>query len=600
MNQAAIFYRATREFILPISRQDLFIRLAAARSDIRECRVIFWKRNQTDAASVRFSDMKVAYRDAVHDDFRTVISFPEPVHYIKYYFKLIDFAGDIRFLSENGLSDEKPADGFFEFLYVNTADVFSVPEWAKGIIYYQIFPDRFYRSQNAPESSRLVHWNSFPEQDNYFGGDLRGIIEKFDYLKELGTECIYLTPIFKAEFNHKYATTDYFTVDPAFGTLTDLQDLVKLAHSNGIKIILDGVFNHVGRSFPQFSDLLDRGKNSSYKEWFYPSDFPLTSNPLNYECVGDYPYMPKLRTAHPDVRNFILSVMIYWIEQTGIDGWRLDVADEMEMSTLQTNRMVLKEKYPDILLLGETWGDAFRLVGNGDQMDSAMNYLFRNAVLDWIAKGKIRATNFDRRINQLLSKYNDLTNSVMYNLIGSHDTARFLSEAGENKNKLKLAAAFQMTFCGSPAVYYGDEIGMSGENDPGCRAGMIWDQESQDRDLFQWYRCFIELRKAHPALRKGTFRSNFCDDEKNIYGFIRQTSDEALFVLMNNSENCSEIILPVPDRDAEYRELFSSMIRRPEPLQDGITFYNQEITEYQGQLSIPIDAYSVQIYKKEK
>ena len=273
MNQAAIFYRATREFILPVSRQDLFIHLTAARSDIRECRVVFWKRNQTDTASVRFSDMKVAYRDAIHDDFRTVISFPEPVHYIKYYFELIDFTGDIRFLSENGLSDEKPSDGFFEFLYANTADVFSVPEWAKGIIYYQIFPDRFYRSKYAPESSHLVHWDSIPEQDNYFGGDLRGIIEKFDYLKELGAECIYLTPIFKAEFNHKYATTDYFTVDPAFGTLTDLQDLVKLAHSNGIKIILDGVFNHVGRSFPQFSDLLARGENSSYKEWFYPSDF---------------------------------------------------------------------------------------------------------------------------------------------------------------------------------------------------------------------------------------------------------------------------------------------------------------------------------------
>ncbi len=600
MNQAAIFYRATREFILPVSRQDLFIHLTAARSDIRECRVVFWKRNQTDTASVRFSDMKVAYRDAIHDDFRTVISFPEPVHYIKYYFELIDFTGDIRFLSENGLSDEKPSDGFFEFLYANTADVFSVPEWAKGIIYYQIFPDRFYRSKYAPESSHLVHWDSIPEQDNYFGGDLRGIIEKFDYLKELGAECIYLTPIFKAEFNHKYATTDYFTVDPTFGTITDLQDLVKLAHSNGVKIILDGVFNHVARSFPQFSDLLARGENSSYKEWFYPSDFPLTSNPLNYECVGDYPYMPKLRTAHSDVRDFILSVMIYWIEQTGIDGWRLDVADEMEMSTLQTIRMVLKERYPDVLLLGETWGDAFRLVGNGDQMDSAMNYLFRNAILDWIAKGKIRATDFDRRINQLLSKYNDLTNSVMYNLIGSHDTARFLSEAGENKNKLKLAAAFQMTFCGSPAIYYGDEIGMMGENDPGCRGGMIWDQESQDRDLFRWYRRFIELRKAHSALRKGTFRSNFCDDENNIYGFIRQTADETLLILMNNSENYSEVILPVPDREAEYRELFSSTLRHPAMLQAGVTFYNQEIKEYQGQLSIPMDPYSVQIYQKEK
>jgi len=270
------------------------------------------------------------------------------------------------------------------------------------------------------------------------------------------------------------------------------------------------------------------------------------------------------------------------------------------MSTLQTIRMVLKERYPDVLLLGETWGDAFRLVGNGDQMDSAMNYLFRNAILDWIAKGKIRATDFDRRINQLLSKYNDLTNSVMYNLIGSHDTARFLSEAGENKNKLKLAAAFQMTFCGSPAIYYGDEIGMMGENDPGCRGGMIWDQESQDRDLFRWYRRFIELRKAHSALRKGTFRSNFCDDENNIYGFIRQTADETLLILMNNSENYSEVILPVPDREAEYRELFSSTLRHPAMLQAGVTFYNQEITEYQGQLSIPMDPYSVQIYQKEK
>lgn len=600
MNQAAIFHRTTREFILPVSRKDLFIRLTAARSDIRECRIVFWKRNQTDIASIRFKNMKVAYRDAVRDDFRTVISFPEPVHYIKYYFELVDFADNICFLSENGFSDEKPLDGFFEFLYTNSADVFSVPDWAKGIVYYQIFPDRFYRSKDAPESSNLVRWDSIPEQNNYFGGDLRGIIEKFDYLKALGVECIYLTPIFKAEFNHKYATTDYFTVDPAFGTLSDLQDLVKLAHSNGMKIILDGVFNHVARSFPQFSDLLTQGEISSYKEWFYPSGFPLTTDPLNYECVGDYPYMPKLRTAHPDVRDFILSVMIFWIEQTGIDGWRLDVADEMEMSTLQTIRMVLKERYPDVLLLGETWGDAFRLVGNGDQMDSAMNYLFRNAVLDWIAKGKIRATDFDQRINHLLSKYNDLTNSVMYNLIGSHDTARFLSEAGDNKNKLKLAAAFQMTFCGSPAVYYGDEIGMKGENDPGCRAGMIWDQKSQDQDLFRWYRRFIELRKTHPALRKGTFRSNFCDDEKNIYGFIRQTADETLFILMNNSENYSEVILPVLDREADYRELFSSTIRHPEPLQAGVTFYNQEITEYQGQLSIPINPYSVQIYQKEK
>lgn len=600
MNSAAIIHRSTREYILPIARNTLFVRLSAAKGDIKECRIYYWKRSLPIADSLKMEKLRVVYRDEYHDDFRTEIEFREPVHYIKYYFELTDQTGEIYFFTDNGINQNKPSAGFFEFLYANEADVFQVPEWAKGIVYYQIFPDRFSRSINFLNNGNLVPWESIPDHANYFGGTLRGITEKLSYLKELGIDCIYLTPIFKAEFNHKYATIDYFSVDPAFGSLSDLQELVNKAHSDKIRVILDGVFNHVGCRFPQFADLAEKGENSGYKDWFFYSDLPLCKNPLNYECVGDYACMPKLKTFNPEVRNFILEVLTYWVETAGIDGWRLDVADEIEMSTLQTIRTELKYKYPDLLLLGETWGDAFRLVGSGDQMDNAMNYLFRNALLDWIAKRRIPVSEFDNQINRMLAKYNDSTNSVMYNLIGSHDTARFLFESSGDQSRLKLAAAFQMTFCGSPAIYYGDEVGMTGDNDPGCRAGMVWDYEKQDAEILEWYRRFIGLRKRYPVLCDGSFRSILCNDKKNLYGFMRKNKEGTVYILLNNSSEETVSVLPLIDGAGLYKSLLSSDFILAETLKAGSTFLNQEITEYDAQANIKIGPYSVEVLEKEK
>ncbi len=599
MNIAAICHRGTREFIYPAARNQLVFRLSAARADIAACRLLYWKRSDPYPESVRFQPLDLVYRDALHDDFRTTVRFNEPVHYIKYYFELTGKDGEVAYVTDYGLSSEKPDAGFFEFLYANEEDVLRTPDWAKGIVFYQIFPDRFCHGGSGKRDQTLVPWDSIPTYDNYFGGDLRGILEKLDYLSELGVDCIYFTPVFKAEFNHKYATTDYYSIDPGFGAMDDFVALVEKAHAHGIKIILDGVFNHVGRSFPPFADLLENGEKSPYKDWFFYSSLPLTMSPLNYECVGDYAYMPKLRTSHPDVRRMILDVMLYWIEKTGIDGWRLDVADEVERATWQVIRTELKRRHPGALLLGETWTDAYDLAGSGDQMDSAMNYLFRSALIDWVAKGNILPTTFDSRINRMLSKYSDELNSGLYNPIDSHDTARFLYEAGGDKNKLRMAAAFQMTFCGAPAVYYGDEVGMSGANDPDCRGGMLWDASKQDQSLLAWYKKLIRLRHDLPALRFGTFRSILCDDGDNVYGFIRQYQGETVYVVFNLGSAPTAVTLPLLDGTGRYGSLLDSTELVAESVDAVGNFYNSDITDYNAQTILSMGAWSVQIIIKE-
>ncbi len=292
-------------------------------------------------------------------------------------------------------------------------------------------------------------WDAAPTRDNYFGGDLAGIRARLPYLQSLGAECLYLTPVFSGDFNHKYATADYFQVDPDFGTAEELAALVSDAHARGMRVVLDGVFNHVGVRFAPFADVLANGAASPYRDWFYLKRLPVTVDASCYECVGDYPYMPRLRTVNREVRAYILSVMLYWLDTAGIDGWRLDVADELDPGTLRYLREGVKTRCPDALLLGETWGDASRMVCGGDQLDCAMNYLFRDAAVDFFARERIGAAELENRLGHMLMKYPDAVNLRMYNCLDSHDTARFLTEAGGDGWRLKLAIAFQML---SPAA----------------------------------------------------------------------------------------------------------------------------------------------------
>ena len=298
-------------------------------------------------------------------------------------------------------------------------------------------------------------------------------------------------------------------------------------------MILDGVFNHSGIHFPPFEDLLKNGEESRYRGWFYPKRFPIEIDPACYECVGDYPYMPRLNGANGEVRAYVRNVLLYWLREAGIDGWRFDVADELDRHAVIWWREEIKRKFPQAVLLGETWGDASRLLG-ADGFDTAMNYLFRDAVTDCLARGRIGVSELSRRLNSALMKVTGPNGHAMYNCLGSHDTARFLTEAKGEAWRLRLAMALQMLFPGAPAIYYGDELGMTGENDPGCRGGMTW--AHPDKDLLAWQKELIALRQAHPALRTGSYTPLLADDEKSLFAFARGNREEELLAVFNLGE----------------------------------------------------------------
>lgn len=598
MNIAAIKHRTTREFVIPDSMTSLIFRLTAEQKDISSCRIVYWKRNERRVERRNSEALYISYRDSYTDDWRIRLTFEEPLQYIKYYFELGDNTGTTQYLTRTSIGSEIPESGFFEYLCTNQGDIVYIPSWAQGIVYYQIFPERFAWGSVDKQLRHYDKWDSEPTRVNYMGGDIPGILENLAYLEDLGIDCIYLNPIFLADFNHKYATTDYYQIDPDFGTMDDLKLLVEAVHKRDIRIVLDGVFNHVGCNFKPFADLVEKGPDSAYEKWFYVEGFPLSGNPLNYRCVGDYQYMPKLNFSSPDVREYILKVMLYWIEETGIDGWRLDVADEVDLSFWTQARNILKQKYPETLLLGETWGDGFTLVGDGTRLDTVMNYLFKDAVTDFFATRSITSSQFNHQINNALSKYPDCINKTLYNLLDSHDTERFYTSTNSNRQSMYLAVAFQMTYIGSPAIYYGDEIGMKGKNDPLCRSGMVWDPLKQDHQLLTWYKKLIQIRKDEPALTHGQYQTILVDDQRNLFGFVRRYQDSHVYIVFNNGSSDVGIEMPLLAKDHSIGSLLDEQRYELAPIDTNDCFLHDEFMEYAGKTEVSLRAFSMQIIKQ--
>ena len=538
MITSAVRHLSFYPFVQALARTKVRFCLEGAADDLASCELIWWKRSEPEEKHTE--EMRLSIRSRRAGQWVTEVSFQEETHYIKYGFRLTDRAGEKVWYNAGGFHPDETADGSFEILQVNETDVLRVPAWSQGCIYYQIFPERFAKSGKA--RGPFDAWNAEPTRENFLGGNLRGIIEHLPYLNDLGIECIYLNPIFLGDFNHKYATTDYFKIDPMFGTEPDLTELVEKAHQLGIRVILDGVFNHVGIHFAPFMDFMEKGEKSAYRDWFYPKRYPVRIDPACYECVGDYPYMPRLNGANAEVREYVQKVLLYWLEHARIDGWRFDVADELDRHAVTIWREAVKRRNPDALILAETWGDASRLMGP-DGFDCAMNYLFRDAVIDFFALGKIRAELFQDRLDSMRMRYPEEINLSMYNLLGSHDTARFLTEAKGEVWRLKLAMAFQMLFPGAPAIYYGDELGMTGENDPGCRGGMAWD--TADEALHAWQRELTALRKKHACLRRGTYRVLIAEDW--VFAFQRADQDDRVTVVFNVGDSPIQPDLTEPE-----------------------------------------------------
>jgi len=445
---------------------------------------------------------------------------------------------------------------------------FETPEWVKDAVFYEIFPDRFARSEAVAKPHHLETWDSPPTEYGFKGGDLLGVAEHLDYLQDLGITALYMTPIFQSAANHRYHTFDYYRVDPLLGGDAAFRTLLDKAHQRGMRVVLDGVFNHASRGFFQFNHILENGPASPYIDWFIVNGWPLyaydSQRQPNYAAWWGLRALPKFNTDNPMVREFLLGVARYWAEQ-GIDGWRLDVPGEINDDHFWREfRSIVKGVNPDAYLVGEIWHEGHRWL-QGDQFDAVMNYLFTKQCLAFfIGRGlnlaltsgvgyapvqPVAAEAFASAIDGLLAMYPPQVTQAQLNLLGSHDTARFLTLAGGDESALRLATLFMMCYPGAPCLYYGDEVGMEGARDPDSRRAFPWDEGRWNKGLLEYTRRCIALRQEHPALRRGEFRTLFAHGE--VYVFGRRLDDDVLIGVLNTGTQPWRLDVPASGYLAE-------------------------------------------------
>lgn len=422
----------------------------------------------------------------------------------------------------------------------------STPYWVQDSVFYQIFPDRFANGDKSNYLPGTQKWGSAPTNKGFQGGDFRGIIQHLDYLIDLGITSIYLNPIFQSTSNHRYNTCDYFTIDSRLGTLDDFKALIEAVHRSNIRIILDGVFNHCGRGFFPFTDVLENGEDSAYKDWFHINQFPVNAysdDPTpNYTCWWNVKSLPKLNTSNPQTRKYIFEVARYWIN-LGVDGWRLDVPNEIDDDDFWAEfRQVVKSANRDAYLLGEIWTPDARWA-NDKHFDGLMNYPIRDALLRLLGVETLDLQAFADKVEGLLKFYSKENVFAMYLPSGSHDTERLFTKLNNDVNKTKLVFLFLMAYPGAPAIYYGDEIGMEGGKDPECRKPFPWDESQWRGEIRAWIKNLISLRKKHSALRRGEYKRILLDQENCQFAFSREIGDEKILAVFNFSNKPQNITI---------------------------------------------------------
>jgi glycosidase len=558
----AIYHRPKNNYAYAYDKETLHIRIRVKKGDVTNVYLIFGDPYEWDKDGWVNSSkpMLLEGSDDLFDYWFVEIK-PE-FGRCRYGFEL--YGKNERFIfGEGGFFTSIPKDTnfYFCFPFLNEIDVFKAPEWVKNTVWYQIFPERFANGDPKLNPPNTLPWGSKePSPTDYFGGDFQGIIDHIDHLVKLGITGIYLNPIFKAATNHKYDTIDYFEIDPQFGDKKTFKKLVKTCHEHGIKVMLDAVFNHSGFYFEQFQDVLKNQEKSKFVDWFHLRGFPVTPLPEpNYDTFAFTHEMPKLNTENSEVKDYLLSVAKYWIEEFDIDGWRLDVANEVDHQFWREFRSTVKRVKPDAYILGEIWHDAIPWL-QGDQFDAVMNYPFTNATLRYIAKGDINAEEFANQLTRVLVCYPKNVQEVAFNLLGSHDTPRILTMCHDNKDKLKLLFLFQLSFIGTPSLYYGDEIGLTGENDPDCRKCMIWDEDKQDQELLELVQRLISLRKEHTAFGNcGEFSILETNNETNHVTYSKTNDKETIIITINNSKDPINIPIPVDFTNRKPTDLWNNM-----------------------------------------
>ena len=475
----------------------------------------------------------------------------------------------------------------------------SGPDWVRDAVFYQIFVDRFAASARVPKPGEMEPWDAPPTIHGFKGGDLLGIAEHLDDLAALGITALYLTPVFASASNHRYHTFDYENVDPLLGGNAALRELLDAAHARGMRVILDGVFNHASRGFWPFHHVLENGAASPYRDWFvlnsdvragrrgliaYPGTHEIDAaarlqsdndpngadeaiettamhRMLGYKAWWDMPALPKLNHANPEVREYIYRVAEGWL-RFGIDGWRLDVPEEItEPGFWEEFRRRCLAVNPEAYIVGEIWNPAPEWLA-GDRFDALMNYPLAEAILSFTGAGRLDADlvatthefsrhvrdddgpEFARRLADVMATYPPDITSLQLNLLDSHDTPRFLSLAGGDATALRLAALIQMTLPGAPCIYYGDEVGLDGRADPDCRRAYPWDVARQDRSLRDFVAGLTAMRHAHPALRRGRFEVLAAEGSAVAYGLFG--ADTSMVVVVNAGDSPARLGFELP------------------------------------------------------
>jgi cyclomaltodextrinase / maltogenic alpha-amylase / neopullulanase len=537
MNREALYHCSKSNYAFPYTTTDIRIRFRTAKDDVNEVRLFYGVK--FDWANKTYRKMKKIGSDDYFDYYQYNIK-QEDIR-LGYYFEVITDEEDI-FYTEAGIldafDDNRAHCLFFQYPSAHYVDLPHKPSWFSDAIFYQIFVERFANGNPDISPENLVPWDSDPTPKSFYGGDLEGIRKHLSYLQELGINAIYLTPIFESVSNHKYDTIDYMEIDAHFGDKETFRKLVNEAHEKGIRIILDAVFNHCSEKFAPFVDVLEHGEKSKYKDWFRIKEFPVNQSEPNYEVFANVPYMPRFNTANKEVQEYLFDVVKYWTKEFHIDGWRLDVADEPDHCFWREFRKVVKEMDQDLVIIGEVWHDSMPWL-QGDQFDTVMNYPIMHQAINYFAKGDIDAKAFSDVLTMQLMKYPDMINEMMFNLLDSHDTERFLFMCKENKQNLMNAAAFIFGYLGSPCIYYGTEIGLTGGYDPGCRKGFNWNTKEWDQDIHNWYKKLIQIRKSEPALRYGkiSFMST-----KELFIMKRSFEDTDIYVVINQTDKV--LLLP--------------------------------------------------------
>ena len=542
MNKLALLHRIDSEYAYPLDEKRLVLRLRVSKEDEFKVIEVFFNPAMRFIKERQVKEMKVKYVDNYFKYYEVTLfnNFPS----FSYIFHIVTLDNEEYFLSDEGLSRSYDYSlsqvSAFRYAFINPDDVIKVNPKFEGRIFYQIFVDSFFKSQSLNKDFVTRDWNSTDLEafkdgkyhPIFLGGDLKGVTSKLNYLKELGIGAIYLTPIFKANTNHRYDTLDYFEIDPRLGDLSDLKELVKKAHELDILVCLDLVFNHTSFFHPFFQDVLKNGKKSKYFDFYMVEGEEVKlEKPVNYYTFSESFMMPKLNGNNKEVQAYCIEVAKHYLKEADVDGYRLDVSNELPHSFWIEFKKELKKEKEDIFLIGECWYNAYSFL-NSLEWDSSMNYASLFAAKEYFVNHTLSTKEFVYKLNSILVRYKENTNKMLLNLLDSHDISRFYEYLKPNKDLYLLSELFLICYIGLPMIYYGDEIFMEGGNDPFNRKGMEWSSTEFKSEEFVLLKKIYHLRKLD-AFKKGEMKLN---EENNLLLIGRVFNDEKYLVVINNSK----------------------------------------------------------------